>query len=169
MTEEKQKNKDIFKWIIIGVLGFFIVFLAFSTGLFIGGAKARFTYSWAESYHKNFGGPKGGFLGNWQKTPPMPGEFMGAHGVFGQIIKIEESAVVIKSPSNEEKVVVFSEDTIINRFKEEIKINDLKVDDYIVIIGEPDDSGQIKAKFIRVMPSPKETSFKGLPQNRQGI
>jgi hypothetical protein len=40
-----------------------------------------------------------------------------------------------------------------------IKLADLKIGDIIVIIGSPNDKGQIEAKIIRVFP-PK-TSFKG--------
>jgi hypothetical protein len=59
--------------------------------------------------------------------------------------------------------VVIKEDTAIMRFRETIKPSDLKVDDSIVVIGEPNDAGQIEAKFIRVMPSPTGDLFEPLP------
>jgi len=37
-------NKDIFKWIIIGLAGFVIIVLIFSAGMLIGEMKARFSY-----------------------------------------------------------------------------------------------------------------------------
>jgi hypothetical protein len=48
-------------------------------------------------------------------------------------------------------------DTEIRRFKDVIQLNDLKVNEPIVVIGEPNDSGQIIAKFIRMMPFPSST------------
>jgi hypothetical protein len=41
---------------------------------------------------------------------------------------------------------------MIERLRETVKISDLKVDDFVVVIGEPNDSGQIEAKFIRLLP-----------------
>ena len=35
-----------------------------------------------------------------------------------------------------------------------LTIKDLKIDDFVVVIGTPDEQGQIEAKFIRIMPSP---------------
>jgi len=154
-------NPDILKWVIIGLTGFVIVFLIFGLGIFIGEKKAGFSYRWAEQYHKNFAGPQGGFFDEWQKFPGR--DFIGAHGVFGQIIKIDGSTVIIKGSDNMEKILLIEDDTIIERFREAIKINDLKVDDYIVVIGEPNDAGQIEAKFIRLLPNPGETSFNVIP------
>lgn len=154
-------NPDVLKWVIVGLTGFVIVFLIFGLGVFIGEKKASFSYRWAEQYHKNFAGPQGGFFEEWQKFPGK--DFIGAHGVFGQIIKIDGSTVIIKGSDNVEKIVLIKDDTIIERFREAIKITDLKVDDYIVVIGEPNDAGQMEAKFIRLLPSPGETSFNMLP------
>jgi hypothetical protein len=162
MDENKQRKSDVLKQIIIGLAVFVIICLIFWIGMFIGGLKAGFSYRWAESYHKNFAGPRDGFLNDWRSLPK--GGFINAHGVFGQIIKIEESAIVIKGDGNVEGIVIVKDDTIIERLKEIVKISDLKVDDFIVVIGEPNDSGQIEAKFIRLLPPPPyQGSLKPLP------
>lgn len=148
----KNINHDTLKWIIIGLAGFITVVLIFGAGMFIGGMKARFSYGWAESYHKNFGGPKGGFLENWQDFPTE--DFIGAHGLFGQIIKIDGSIFVIKGGDNVEKIVLIKDDTAIRRLRDTIKITDLKVNDYIVAIGDPNDAGQTEAKLVRLLPPP---------------
>jgi hypothetical protein len=175
MTEEKQikkinpvkneisqgVNRDTLKWIIIGLVGFGLIVLIFGAGIFVGEMKARFSYRWAESYHKNFAGPKEGFFGDWRVPPPSAGDFIEGHGVFGQIMKIgsstesgEGATLVIKGRDDMEKIVLIKDNTVIKSFRETIKFSDLKVDDYIVIIGEPNDAGQIEAKFIRVAPPP---------------
>ncbi len=59
---------------------------------------------------------------------------------------------IIKGSDNAEKIVSVKDDTAINRFREKIKVGDLKIDDQIVVIGEPNDLGQIEAKLIRVIP-----------------
>jgi len=186
--DKEKKNTAISKqnafwaktltWIFVGLAGLAIVILIFCIGMFVGEKKAGFSYRWAESYHQNFGGPRGGFLGDWQKLPLSPGDFTAVHGLFGQIIKTDPSTgsgqvpsigsgqttLIIKGGDGVEKIVLVKDNTLIRRFRETVKPADLKVDDYIVVIGEPNDSGQIEAKFIRLMPPlPEKTSFEPFP------
>ncbi len=156
MNEEKQNNKktnhDILKRIIIGLASFAVVVLIFGVGMFVGGMKAKFSYRWAESYHKNFAGPKTGFLGDWRNFPK--GDFIEGHGVFGKIIELNDSGFVIfdiKKKEDTEKMIVINEDTIIKKGKEITK-DELKVGDQVVIIGSPNEEGQIEAKLIRTFP-----------------
>ena len=163
MNEEKQNNSeikqsfnrpsrkinhDVLKWIIIGLAGFVIVVLIFSVGMFVGGMKARFSYRWAEEYHRNFAGPQVGFFGDWQRDLPG-GDFIEGHGVFGEIIELNDSGFVIKGRENIEMMIIIMEDTKIKRGWETIK-DGLKVDDLAVIIGSPNEQGQIEAKLIRI-------------------
>ena len=154
-------KRDTLKWIIIGLAVFVIAVLLFGAGMFVGGMKARFSYRWAENYHRNFGGPQGGFMGDWRMMP-LNSEFIEGYGTFGQIIKIEGSTIVIKGRNDMEKIILLKDDTVIKRLRETIKPIDLKIDDYIVVIGEPNDAGQIEAKLIRLLP-PMEASFKPSP------
>lgn len=156
MNDDKQDNiktikikRDALKWIIIGVAGFVILILVFGAGIVIGGMKARFSYRWAESYHENFAGPKGGFLGDWRKLPP-PGDFIESHGTFGEIIKMGGSDFVIKGQANVEKIIIITKDTVLEAGRKTIAKNELKVGDSVVVIGSPNDKGQIEAKLIRV-------------------
>jgi len=147
---DKKINRDILKWIIVGLAGFVVVFLIFGVGMFVGGMKARFSYRWAESYHKNFAGPRGGFLGDWRIPIPFPGDFIEGHGTFGEIIKINDSDLIVKGQGDVEKVILITADTIIEKGRDTIKKENLKVGDRIVIIGSPNEQGQIEAKLIRV-------------------
>jgi hypothetical protein len=156
----EEKQHDILKWIIVGLLSIIVLVLVFGLGVFVGEKKAKFSYHWAENYHRMFAGPKAGFLGNL-KMPPFPpfDEFIEGHGTFGEIIKIEGNNLVVKGRGNVEKVIVVTEKTVIKSGRKDIKLSDLKIGDVIVIIGSPNDKGQIEAKLIRVFP-PK-SSFKG--------
>ncbi len=94
------------------------------------------------------------------------GDFIGAHGTFGQIIKIDPSTdlgqaavLVIRGKDNVEKIVLIKNDTEIRRFQDVIQIGDLKIDELVTVIGEPNDAGQIIAKFIRILPAPSPTMF----------
>jgi hypothetical protein len=156
-----EKQHDILKWITVGLLAIVVIVLVFGLGVFVGEKKAKFSYLWAENYHRMFAGPKAGFLGNL-KMPPFPpfDEFIEGHGTFGEIIKIEGKNLVVKGRGNVEKVIIVTEKTVIKSGREDIKFSDLKIGDMIVIIGSPNDKGQIEAKLIRVFP-PK-TGFKGI-------
>jgi hypothetical protein len=155
----EEKKHDILKWIIVGLLAIVAIVLVFGLGVLVGEKKAKFSYHWAENYHRMFAGPKAGFLGNL-RMPPFPpfDEFIEGHGTVGEIIKIEGNNLVIKGRGNVEKVIVVTEKTAIKSGRKDIKFSDLKIGDIIVIIGSPNEKGQIEAKLIRVFP-PK-TDFK---------
>lgn len=152
MNEEKQDKKtlphDTLKWILIGLAGFVIVLLILALGIFIGGMKASFSYRWAENYHKNFGGPRGGFMGGFPGFPDR--DFIEGHGAFGEIVKINDSDLVIKGRDDVEKVILITKDTVIKKARKTIKKEDLKVGNAVTIIGAPDKEGRIEAKLIRV-------------------
>lgn len=158
-------HHDILKWVIIILGGLAIAVLIFSSGMVVGGMKARFSYRWAENYHQNFAGPKGGFIGNWQKAPAMPGDFMESHGIFGEIIETKDNGFVIKGPNNIETVVNASSDTVVNKGgRADASQNELKVGDRVVIIGTPNEQGQIEAKLIRLFN--RELNDVSVPPNR---
>ena len=155
----KKINKDVLKKIIIGLAVFVVVVLIFGAGLFVGGMKARFSYRWAENYHRNFGGPQAGFFGDWRKFPTPPGDFIESRGTFGEIIKINDADFVVKGRGDVEKVVLVTGKTIIEEGRKMVKINELKIGDNVVIIGSPNEQGQIEAKLIRVFDGDKNYAF----------
>lgn len=137
--------------ILVGVLygiGIVIVLiLIFSAGFSVGFHKASFGRAWGENYERNFG--------------MMPGRpefgrdnFPNAHGSVGKIIKIELPTIIVEDKDATEKVVLLNTSTKIQQKRKIIEQKDLKIDDFVVIIGSPNDKGQIEAKFIRIMPSP---------------
>lgn len=78
------------------------------------------------------------------------------HGANGKIIKIELPIIIVADKDNTEKVVIIGDDTKIIKQKTEISSTELDLDDFVVIIGNPNDQGQIKAKLIRLLPYPGE-------------
>jgi len=144
-------QSKIFKIIIFVLLGLIIFLFIFRLGMEVGFRKARFSFQWGENYHQNFAGPRGGFMKDFRREF-KGGDFMESHGVVGQIIKIDGSEIVIKGRDVTEKIIVVQDNTQIQRFRDILKVTDLKVDDQIIVIGEPNDKGLIIAKLIRVMP-----------------
>ncbi len=151
MDFNKLFQSKTFKIVIWGVAGLIVLLLVFRLGVAVGYRKANFSYRWGENYHRNFGGPRGGFFDGFFSDKR---DFIESHGVFGQVVKIDGNIIVVKGRDNVEKIVLAKDDTAITRFREDIKLSDLKADDYIVVIGKPNDAGQIEAKLIRVMPPP---------------
>ncbi len=155
-TEQKRKvggeikiKRDTLKKIIIGLVCLAVIILVFGLGVFVGAMKAKFSYRWAENYHRNFGGPKEGFMRDWRMPPPI-NEFIEGHGTVGEIIKINGSELVIRGRDNLEKIVLIKDNTLINFGRQRIKKEELKVGDEIVVIGFPNEAGQIEAKLIRI-------------------
>lgn len=142
-------KSKIFTGILIGLSIAIAFLILFNLGMFVGYHKADFSYRWSENYHRNFAGPRQGFMAEMEGR-----DFIDSHGIVGQIIKIDGSAIVIKGRDNIEKVISISAETAIHSLRQSIKINELKINDLIVVIGDPDNSGNISAKLIRVLPPP---------------
>lgn len=145
---DDKKQKDILKKVIIGLGIFAVVVCVFGAGVFVGGAKARFSYKWADNYHRNFAGPRQGFMGNVQNSIPMPGNFIGSHGTFGKIISVSGSSFVIQGKA--EKIVLIGKDTVIENGMEKVSQDKLAVGQSVVVIGSPDNQGQIQAELVRI-------------------
>lgn len=135
----------------MGIAGLIILAFVFGLGVFVGMKRANFSFQWADEYHRNFGGPQGGFLGDFFGTDR---ESANANGSFGQIISIDQTAqtFTIKDAGNVEKNILVNSQTIIVFQKKNMKLSDLKISDNVVVVGEPNSSGQIVAELIRVMP-----------------
>ena len=138
--------------ILVGILygiGIVIVLtLIFSMGVSVGFHKASFGRAWGDNYERNFG--------------MMPGRsgfgkdnFPNTHGATGKIIKIELPTIIVQDKDNTEKIILIKDDTKIQKMMKDINMNELAVDDFIIVIGSPNDKGQIEAKLLRVMPAPE--------------
>ena len=147
--------KEIFKpahfnKLLIVLVAMVVLIFIFTLGIFVGHEKARFSQAWGENYYRNIMGPG------------RPGRFgmmdfdrrgFNARSGLGQIIKIDGSSLIIKDQANIEKTILITGKTAIIKDKQNIKLSDLKVDDKVVVIGRPNDQGQIEPKFIRVLPA----------------
>lgn len=160
MSEEKHRKKlfqnpDILKWVIIVLVGFIVIVLVFGAGMKVGTLKAKYSYRWADNYHKNFGGPRGGFVGDWRSFSRS--DFIEGHGAFGEIIELSDSGFVIKGRGDIEKIIITSEETVIKMGRETVE-DRLQVGDRVVIIGSPNEEGQIEAKLIRTFDGEKTST-----------
>jgi hypothetical protein len=158
MDYNKILQSRAFKFFLGTLFSLMVLAVIFGLGMFVGFKKAKFSYKWGENYQRNFAGPRGGFFENFSRDF-MGKDFVDSHGTIGQIIKIDGLDIIIKDRDGVEKVIATNDATSIKRLSEDVKITDLKVDDYIITIGDPNDSGKIDARLIRIMPTPPPAVF----------
>lgn len=122
-----------------------VTLFVFGAGMFVGFHKANFSYRWAERYHQNFGGPRGGFFEDFRGK-----DFIDAHGTAGSVLSVDGNVVTIKGRGDTEKVIVINGDTAIRLRGGAGTSTDIAVGDDVVTIGAPDEQGEIAAKLIRI-------------------
>lgn len=149
-------QSKIFKWATLGVACFLILAFVFGMGVFVGTKRANFSFRWAEEYHRNFAGPEGGFFEN---VVDARKGFIDANGCIGQIISINGQTLTVKGRNDAEKIILVNDKTTIIFQRENLKLSKLKTGDIVVVIGEPNDSGQIQAVLIRVVPPPPANNY----------
>ena len=131
--------------ILCGIGVIIVALLIFSAGVTVGFNKASFGRAWGENYERNFGPrPSGPLFGQ--------DNFPNGNGAIGKIIKIELPTIIVQDKNNLEKVILIDTNTQIQEMRGNVATGDLKIDDFVVVIGTPNPQGQIEAKFIRVMP-----------------
>jgi hypothetical protein len=150
-------QSKISRGILYGVAIFLLLLTVFQAGVFVGVKKASFSGQYGDNYFRNFAQPRQEFMREFEGK-----NLTGGHGVFGAILKIDGQNIIIKGPNNLEKIIVTDEKTQIMNMQNPVKITELKTDDNLVVIGSPNESGQIEAKLIRMLPAPPEEFTQGL-------
>ena len=138
----------LFQRILMGISAVVLTLLIFQAGMFVGYRKAAFTYRFGDNYYRAFGnaGPGERFFAS--RGGPFPGGLIEGHGVAGKIVSINLPTFVVTGPDDIEKVILIGDGTRIRRFDTTLSSSDLKVDDFTVILGSPNDNSQIEAKLI---------------------
>jgi len=156
----KFVNSRNFKTAIYVLVTIFILSFVFQAGMMAGYRKASFNRNWGNNYEKNFGPMHMGerFIDEGFGKAPS------ANGAIGKIIKVEFPNIVVLDKDQTEKIIVIKEDTSILEKREKVTKDSLLLDKFIVVIGSPNESGQIEAKLIRILPSPDEM-MKGVMQS----
>ncbi len=135
---------------IVSVLGMLLAALViFGAGVFVGYRKADFSYRWSNSYYRDFGGPYSPFnMSDADDNAPS------AHGAFGTVIGVNLPSFAVQGPNEAEKVIIIGPQTIIRNMRNPATTTDIHMGQSVIIIGEPDNQGQIDASIIRIVPPP---------------
>jgi len=153
-------KKYAFPLAIVALIWLVVLLMAFRLGLNLGQRKAEFTCQWSENYRRNFGGPPpGAFLQFFDRD-----DMVRPHGVFGRVIGTATGTLIIKQNDGVETSVAVTDDTVIELLRQRVPLSEAHVNEMAVVIGEPNDQGQIVATFIRLMPPPPDgTSLNDAP------
>jgi hypothetical protein len=134
---------------ITSVIGAIVALLvAFQGGVFVGFHKASMAFRVDERYQHAYGehfhsGPLG-----------IPDDdFPEAHGAIGKVISISLPTIVVED-KNAERVVRVATDTVVRKNHDKVDPASITANDFIVVIGAPNDSQEVIAKFIRILPPP---------------
>ncbi|MCX6715990.1 MAG: hypothetical protein NT077_03155 [Candidatus Taylorbacteria bacterium] len=137
--------------IAIGIIIIALVILR--VGVYIGYHKASYAGQYGNNFERNFLGPRAGM-----RNMMFGNEYPSGHGAVGEIVSVNLPQFVVAGPDKLEKTVLIGTSTLIRRFQEEVKSSDLRSGDYVIVLGNPNTSGQIESKLIRIMPAPLTTS-----------
>mgnify|MGYP003451403943 CR=1 FL=1 len=149
---KKWSESKSLKAVVITIVTLAVFAFIFQAGVFVGFHKASFLFKSGDNFYRNFG-EKGGMMNMMGRGGMFNDEYTGGHGASGKIVKIELPNIVVLGQDNIEKVVVTDSKTDIREGRSNSSLDKLKVDEFITVIGSPNDQGQVLAKFIRVMPS----------------
>lgn len=144
---DPPKHSKALKRTAFILTGLIILIGVFALGMNVGFYKARFTDNWIKNYPANFANGTGVYP---MPLPPPNGSFNN-HGVLGTILSTDGKTVIIKDEADTEKTIVLSSDTAYRQDSKNLKAEDLKISQKIVVIGSPNEQGQIEAKFIRIV------------------
>jgi len=142
-----------FKTVLVSLGAIILILFILQIGMHIGFRKARFSFRGGENYYRAFGDrqQKNSLSFNMGMVHD---DFPIAHGATGKIIQINLPTFVIEDLDHTEKIILTQDNTAVRQFRKDLKMTDLKIDDFVTVIGSPSDNGQIEARLIRVMPSP---------------
>ncbi len=142
------KNKKV-----LAALGVTLLCLiAFQAGSAFGFHRAIVAFKYDDRFDGRYGmHSKRGPFGD-------PGERLpGAHGTAGRVLSVDMPTVLIED-RDMERIVRFATGTEIREGRERAESGAISVDDFIVVIGNPNDKGEVEAKFVRILPPPKEAT-----------
>lgn len=131
-----KNRKTVLAGISIGIGIAIVLILVFFAGLYIGNKKGGAFPFWERRYTN-----PSGFV---------PGRF--GHGVIGIIDSVGNKTFIVKDRSGALKTVLIDDQTVLRRDGSSIKFSDLKKDEQVIVIGQPQEQeGAIKATVVRVI------------------
>lgn len=156
MNAKEFFHSSAFKGLLVGIIAVTAVLTIFEAGVFVGRHQASFDMHEGDAYFRVVTHRSGGPF-----APFMPaGGNVGDHGASGVVVSIALPTMVVADSQNAEKTVVLDDDTIVRSPDGDADASDIRTGDFAVVLGAPDSSGRIQAKFIRILPPASSTPAK---------
>ena len=134
--------------IIVAISVILIALIIFSAGIFVGYYKATFSHDLDDVYRQGFNSPGSPFAPFMHSSDDV-----NPHGIVGQIVGINlPFSIMVKGDKNAEQIVTILPETTVRIFHSLATTSDIKVGDQAIVIGTPNDQGEIQASFIRIIP-----------------
>lgn len=131
------------------VLSLVLALVVFQAGVAVGYKKAEFSGRTGDRFFRVWGGEKG-----VRAAMPLPDDFIGGHGAAGRVVSVSLPTFFVATPDNLEKEVFVDSGTVVRKFRASVAASDIQPDEFVVVLGDPETDGRIRAKLVRVMPSP---------------
>lgn len=91
--------------------------------------------------------------------------FRSGHGAIGMIQTIDGQKITIQSRDGKLETILVNNDTKFDKNFQQISFSDLKLNDTIVVIGSPNDEGEINARLVGLVdPGTFRLPGKNFPQ-----
>lgn len=132
--------------IVFAILGACILLLvSFATGLSVGENKGRHFFGLCGGFDQAMRPPHG-FRGPFP-PPALPG----GYGVFGQILSVSGTTMVVHGKDNADQTVLVTSSTIVRVGQENGTWEDVRTDRNVSVFGMPNGQGHIVARLIRLV------------------
>jgi len=140
------KNSKLVKILLV----LFVLAIVFWAGVVLGYRKAEFSYRFSDNYFRGFGMHD-------RRPPNVMGAtdidgLIGGHGAVGKVISVNLPLLVVSDRNGTEKNIIINNETTIRAARSTTASTTIRADDFVTVIGTPNDDGSITAKLIRVAP-----------------
>lgn len=135
--------------LVVALLILLVILVIFQTGFMVGYHKGVFSSNLDRNYMRGPSDPRSFF------EPFMhDGDDVNPHGAVGEIISMNLPVIMIKGPRMAEETVLINTGTTIRNFRQMASTSDLTVGKSVIVIGAPNEKGEIEASLIRIIPAP---------------
>ena len=135
-----------------GLIILMILIIVLKIGIEVGYKEAYFSSKLGDNYSKNFLGERGQMMNFLSSGIP------GGHGASGTVVRVTPPTMLVATQDNLEKTIRWNDDTTVRKYRNSVDGSEIKVNDSVVVIGYPNDDGEIVARLIRIVPNATSTA-----------
>lgn len=145
MNTHEIEQSPVVRIIIFVLAGLIVIIAVFKMGMDAGYHRALYAAHMADNFQRTFVDPHAHSLFD-QHLPPS------GHGAFGEIVSVTIPTFVVADRTRIEQTIHVSSSTIIRKFTSDVPVDSLQPGENVVVLGSPNDQGQIDAQLIRIIP-----------------